>query len=117
MSYGNRIPVRESLLDRLVPLLDAHKGNLVVLEYDVQLKTVTVGSPPNVQTHDSWCVVLIVAGALIGEENRLSYVWNFGMSPQVPDDRAFTDGIREALRRLGLMRTKQLQALTPPESN
>lgn len=116
MSYADKTPIRESLLSRVEPLIDQLKGNVVVLEYDVQLQSWPVGGG-NPQLVSSWCLVILALGALVGEENYLSFIWTFGTTPQVPNDHALKDAVRQCFQRLGLMRMRQLQTPAGSDNN
>lgn len=116
MSYADRTPIREGLLERVAPLIGEHKGTLVVLDYDIQLQT---WQPPGAQAQmiNSWCLVVLTLGALVGEENYLSYVWTFGQTPHVPNDRVLTEAVRQTFQRLHLMKQRQLQTAKPSGLN
>lgn len=112
MSYSDRTPIREALLARVVPLIEAHHGRLTVLDYDIQFTTWVAGQPqPRLIT--AWSFVVITAGALLGADNYLDYTWTFGERPQVPTDTDLEAGVKQAFQRLSLMLTRQLQNATP----
>lgn len=113
MAYGNHIPIRESLLERVPSLIEKHKGKLVVVEYDIQLQTWTVRQ----QTINAWALIVETLGALVGDEHHLTYVWTFGSDPRPPSDTVLRDGIRECFRRLGIMQVRQLQTQQSPNNN
>ena len=118
MTYDTKTPIREDLLRRIEPLIDRLKGQLVVLHYDVQLQTWPATNP---QPHlvNTWCFVIITRGALLGDANHLSYVWSFGTDPQVPNDTALEEAVRQVFQRLGMMKLRQMQVGTQdgPNSN
>jgi hypothetical protein len=112
MAYGNEIPIRESILVRFYQLIDKHKGNLTVVEYDVQMQTwmqppQAIGQPPTMI--NCWCLVVLCLGALLGPDNYLSYVWTLGHTPQVPSDTLLEESCREMFQRIGIMKMQQLQ--------
>lgn len=110
MSYGNQVPIRESLLERIHPLIEKHKGRLVVLDYDVVMQSLAgQGGIANV-----WAFVVLTHGALIGPQHYLSYVYTMTQSPQIPTDEVLDKAVSDCCTKLSLMLTRQLQAQVPP---
>lgn len=108
MTYADKTAIREDLLAKLVPLIERLRGTLSVLHYDVQMQTWPT-PPPNVNLVNTYCLVVITRGALLGEENNLSYVWSFGNYPHVPNDTALEEAVRQTFQRIGLMKLRQMQ--------
>lgn len=110
MTFGTKKPIREDLLERLHPILVKYKDNLTILDWDVQLQTFTrtVGNGQP-QLINAWGLVVITTGGLLGKENYISYVWTFGETPQVPDDRELIASVQETFRRIRIMQARQLQ--------
>ena len=105
MSYGTRTPIREDLLERVHPLLEELKGSLVIVEYDIAMRSwMQEGMYLN-----AYALVCVCKGALLGDDNNLQFVWTFGHNPQPPNDITLRASIRDMFQRIGLMRTRQLQ--------
>lgn len=114
MAYGDEVPIREDLLAKLPALIEAHKGKLTVINYDVQMQTWAQGGAQP-QLVNAWCLILVTLGALLGPQHYLSYVWTFHpTTPIPPNDRTLKDGVINAFRELGIMQVRQLQAQAPP---
>lgn len=105
MSFGNRIAIREGLLERCYPLLEELKGSLVVVEYDIQLRTWEQEG----MYLNAYALVCICKGALLGDDNNLKFVWTFGQTPDIPNDITLRACIRDMFARIGIMRMRQLQ--------
>lgn len=105
MTYGTRTPIRDELLERCYPLLEELKGSLVVVEYDIQMRTwQQQGTYLN-----AYALVCVCKGALLGDDNNLQFVWTFGQTPQSPNVVTLRTSIREMFQRIAMMRTRQLQ--------
>ena len=110
MAFGDKVPVREYLLEKVWPLIDKYKGRLVVLDYDVTMQTLPgQGGFANV-----WAVVVLTRGALIGPQHYLSYVYTLTQTPQLPTDEVLDRAISDCCAKLSLMLTRQLQTQAPP---
>lgn len=110
MAFGDKVPVREYLLEKAWPLIDKYKGRLVVLDYDITMQNIPgVGGIANV-----WALVVITRGALIGPEHYLSYVYTMTQNPQLPTDAVLEASVRDCCTKLSLMLTRQLQTQVPP---
>jgi hypothetical protein len=106
VSFGNAKPIREDLLERCYPVLEELKGTLVVLEYDIQMRSWEQEG----MYLNAWALVCICKGALLGDDNNLVFVWTFGQTPAIPNDLTLRASIRDMFSRIGIMRTRQLQA-------
>lgn len=113
MSYADKKPIRESLLERVPPFIEQHKGGLTILEYDIQLQSF----PMQGNLVNSYCFILTCLGALVGEANYLSYTFTFRQDPHPPNDRDLDIAVRETCSRLGLMKMRQLQQANPHSNN
>ena len=110
MAFGDKVPVREYLLEKAWPLIDKYKGRLVVLDYDITMQNIPgVGGIANV-----WALVVITRGALIGPEHYLSYVYTMTQNPQLPTDTVLEAAVRDCCSKLSIMLTRQLQTQAPP---
>ena len=110
MAFGNQIPIREELLERVYPLLEKHRGKIVTLGYDIQLQTV----PMNGNISYSWVLIVLASGALLGPQHYLSYTYTLGQTPQVPDDRILEAAVRDLYSKLSIMQVQQVQRQAPP---
>lgn len=110
MAFGNQVPIREELLERVYPLLEKHRGRVTTLGYDIQLQTI----PLNGNVSYSWVLIVTCAGALLGPQNYLSYSYTLGQNPQPPDDTVLDAAVRDLYTKLSLMLTRQLQTQAPP---
>jgi hypothetical protein len=105
MSFGNKLPIREQLLEDAYPLLEELKGSQILIEYDIQLRSWEQQG----QYLNAWALICICKGALLGDENNISFVWTFGVHPQPPNQATLRASIRDMFTRIGMMRMKQLQ--------
>ena len=105
MSFGNKIAIREELLERCYPLLEELKGSLVVVEYDIAMRTWEQDG----MFLNAYALVCICKGALLGDDNNLKFVWTFGYEPQPPNEITLRASIKDMFSRIGIMRMRQLQ--------
>jgi hypothetical protein len=116
VTYSDRTPIREDLLNQAVVYIEKYKAKHNVVAYDVQLETWPQANPQPMLIN-AWCVIITITGALLGEINNLTYTWPFHHSPQQPNEQELETGIREAFQRLSVMKMRQLQAGQPGNAN
>jgi uncharacterized protein Veg len=103
--------MRTELLAEIRADIAKHKGKHVVLKYDVCFQT---WANQDGSITNAWALVLVVAGALVGRTNWLSYTWTFQPpNPIPPDERDIDLQVAETFKRLSLMQVRQLQTQTP----
>jgi hypothetical protein len=108
------IAIREALLNRVYPIIERLKGNMSIIGYDIQLQSFTQAGPTgNPVLINTYCLVINTLGAILGEENHLSYTFTFDQSPKAPNDIQLEQYVKETLQRLGIMRVRQLQMNRP----
>lgn len=107
--FEKLVPIREQLLEAVVPFIDKHKATVTVIGYDIQLQTWIAPTPTGQTMINSYALILTALGALVGRKNYLSYVYTFGNDPQPPDDRTLEEAVRQAVQQLGMMKVRQLQ--------
>ena len=105
MSFGNKVTIREDLLERSYPLIEKLKGNFTVLHFDIQLQQL----PTDQGMQNCWAVIVVALGALVGEDNHLCYTYTMTPTPKPPNDQVLEAAVRDLFQRLGIMRVRQMQ--------
>lgn len=111
--YGERKAIREDLLERIWPILEQYRNGLIIREYDIALRTWAVQTPTGTHELNSYALIVVINGALVGKEHFISFVWTFGADPQSPDDAELHVVVPELFRRLRTMQQQQLLRNNP----
>jgi len=109
MSFGNESAIREDLLTRVVPYIEKHRSTITVIGYDIQLQTWVQPTATGNTMINTYCLILLSTGGLVGEEHHCTFVYTFGNEPKPPNDRDLEEAVKHSIGRLGIMRLRQIQ--------
>lgn len=117
MSFEDNVTISEQLRKRVRPIVNKHRGSVHVRDYDIVLKGFIAKDDSGTAIGcNAWALVVIVNGALVGPQHYISFVWTFGRTPAIPDDRALETGVREMFQRIRGMQSRQLRDANPGAS-